>query len=140
MSDDRDRVTVHACALLRGDLPALRPDTAAAVDAALAEALTGDDVTAVAARIRQIADEARVGPRLRAYEEDLIHGRLPEVRAAGWRGESYQGLPGDPVMAPPIWTCPEPPAGHFRRVQYGPRDTVGECAQHHVDLVPETTP
>ncbi len=30
--------------------------------------------------------------------------------------------------------------GPFRRVQYGPRDTVGECAEHQVDLVLETTP
>lgn len=71
MSVDDDAWTVAACPWLRGLLPTLRELSAQEgkdheqVDADLAAALGIGDVTRAAARVRQVADEAGVGPDLR---------------------------------------------------------------------------
>ncbi|PIE28129.1 MAG: hypothetical protein CSA58_00800 [Micrococcales bacterium] len=136
MADHRDAVTVQACALLRGDLPDLCPHTYTALDIGFADALKHDDATA-AALIRQLADEAHISARLHTYENALAEETVADshvVRGA----DEFNGLPGNPAAATAtIWTCPNDPPGHFRRLQRGRPEDVGPCTEHDVPLVRE---
>lgn len=155
-------MTVQACALLRGDLPRLRPRTCGELDAAFARAMARD-VPAAAIAIRRLAHEAQLSARLDDYEVGLSTGDLlPDddtprdedispgedvllggdvSRCGTTRGlDGFQGLPGDPGSdVVTIWTCPEPPHGHFRQLQRGRPEDVPACTQHRVPLVRETT-
>lgn len=136
MTEDSDDVTVEACALLRGDLPLLRPTDYDDIDAALVLALKPQGPQA-ASRIRRIAEVAGLGPRLRSLQDTLLD--MARLRSAMQRGDSgFQGLPGVPGLEIlTIWTCPKDPPGHFRRLQRGRAEDMGVCTEHKVALVRE---
>lgn len=136
MAEDRDRLTMQAAAILRGDLPDLRPGEADELDEALAQALELADLSVGASRVREIANGAHLGARLRAMERDLAGGAVGQGSAT--RGsDAFSVLPGNPgPEAVNVWTCPVPPA-HFRRLQRIPGQKMGVCTQHHDPLIRE---
>ena len=110
-----DEITLAAAGYLRGDLPDLRPDTHEALEAALAEAIGDPDVAQAARRVREVTGaDPGLGARLRSFERGLRTGDL--TRGAVTRGFTLP--PGKAGLIPiTVWTCPQPPPGHYQRVQ-----------------------
>lgn len=137
MADEEDVLTIRAVAILRGDLPRLRKGTYIDLDAAFAKAMADEDAATAASLIRQVAEDSRLGAWLHEYEDYLAQGAITTAR--GPRDiNAFQGLPGAlGAEFVTIWTCPEAPPGHLRRIQHGRPEDVGSCTEHHVPLVRE---
>lgn len=136
MTSNDDRLTLEAAALVRGDLPDLRPGACDGIDAALDHALQEPDVVAAARRIREIAAQGQVSARLRAFERELAGGTIADSVHARTVG-GFAGLPGNPgARAATVWTCPEPPS-HFRKQQRIEGQDMGSCPTHKIPLVRE---
>lgn len=98
MTNSDDRRAVEAAALLRGDLPALRPDTWEATDAALDQALQEPDIALAAGVVREVAAKEHLSARLRQFERGLATGLIAnssELRDLGGfcgdTGQSWSG-------------------------------------------------
>ncbi len=137
MADEKDVRTIRAAAILRGDLPRLRKGTYIDLDAAFAQAMADEDAETAASLIRQVAEDSDLGAHLHRYEDHPAQSAVttaPRARDTN----AYQGLPGAlGAEFVTIWTCPEPPPGHFRGIQHGRPEDVGSCTEHHVPLVRE---
>lgn len=137
MRNSADRLTLEAAALVRGDLPDLRPGRCEEIDRALDHALQDPDVAVAARLVREIAAQWQVSPRLRAFERELASGLIADsVHVRGVDG--FAGLPGNPIGGVTVWTCPEPPS-HFRKRQRVEGQEMGSCPKHKIPLVREQT-
>lgn len=134
MTSNDDRLTLEAAALVRGDLPDLRPGACDEIDAALDQALQKVDVEVAAFQVREIADKWKVSARLRAFERELAGGTIADSVHARTVG-GFADLPGNPgAGAAAVWTCPQPPL-HFRKQQRIEGQDMGSCPTHGISLV-----